>query len=57
LLLQHGRNLKAHRDEAAKLKDQLIQAGLQHAGSLKEAIASGDAKVEEARKKFAEAEG
>jgi hypothetical protein len=35
----------------------LIEAGLKHAKSLQEAIAVGDAKVEEARKQFAEAEG
>nr|XP_051201858.1 uncharacterized protein LOC127315405 [Lolium perenne] len=57
LLLQHQRELKAQRDEAAKLKDQLIEARLKHARSLQEAIAAGDAKVEEARKQFAEAEG
>jgi septal ring factor EnvC (AmiA/AmiB activator) len=57
LLLQHERGLKSQRDETASLNDQLIQAELQHARSLKEAIAASDAKVEEARKQFAEAEG
>ncbi|KAM0900836.1 hypothetical protein ACQ4PT_020399 [Festuca glaucescens] len=57
LTLQHSRDLEAQRNDAAKLKDQLIQAGLQHVRALKEAIAAGDAKVEEARKQFAEAEG
>ncbi|KAK1632697.1 hypothetical protein QYE76_007012 [Lolium multiflorum] len=56
LSLQHQLDLEAQRDETAKLKHQLIQAGLQHTRSLKEAIAAGDAKVEEARKQFAEAE-
>jgi ABC-type transporter Mla subunit MlaD len=54
--LQHQQELKAQRDETANLKDQLVQAGLQHAGALKEAIAAGDAKVEEARKQFADAQ-
>jgi molecular chaperone DnaK (HSP70) len=57
LTLQHNRELLAQRNEAAKLKDQLIQARLQHVRALKEAIAAGDAKVEEARKQFADAEG
>ncbi|KAM0890754.1 hypothetical protein ACQ4PT_026841 [Festuca glaucescens] len=47
---------KAQRNETAKLKDQLVEAGLQHAGALKEAIAAGEAKVEEARKQFADTE-
>ena len=34
----------------------MVQAGLQHAKALKEAIAAGEAKVEEARKQFAGAE-
>ncbi|KAK1664990.1 hypothetical protein QYE76_053149 [Lolium multiflorum] len=57
LAVQHRRKLEAHRKDAAELKDQLIQAGLQHARVLKEAIAAGDAKVEEARKEFADAAG
>jgi hypothetical protein len=57
LVVQQQRELRAQRDESAKLKDQLVQAGLQHVRALKEAIAAGDAKVEEARKQFAEAEG
>ncbi|KAM0881799.1 hypothetical protein ACQ4PT_032720 [Festuca glaucescens] len=48
--------LNAQRDDTANLKDQLIQAGLQHARALKEAIAAGEAKVEEAKKQFADAE-
>jgi seryl-tRNA synthetase len=55
LTLQHSHDLEAQRNEAAKLKDQLIKAGLQHVRELKEAIAASDAKVEEARKEFAEA--
>ncbi|KAM0853424.1 hypothetical protein ACQ4PT_051078 [Festuca glaucescens] len=54
--LQHQQELKAQREETANLKDQLIQAGLQHARALKEAIAAGEAKVEEAKKQFADAE-
>jgi superfamily II RNA helicase len=56
LTLHHSRELEAQRNEVAKLKDELFQAGLQHARALKEAIADGDAKVEEARKEFADAE-
>ncbi|KAM0846564.1 hypothetical protein ACQ4PT_055585 [Festuca glaucescens] len=55
LSLQHQRDLQAQRNETAKLKEQLVEARLQHAGALKEAIAAGEAKVEEARKQFAEA--
>jgi molybdopterin converting factor small subunit len=54
--LQHQQELKAQRDVTANLKDQLVLAGLQHAGALKEAIAAGDAKVEEAQKQFADAQ-
>jgi hypothetical protein len=57
LTLQHSRDLEAQRNEAAKLKDQLIQAGLQHVRALKEAISAGDAKVEEARKEIVETAG
>ncbi|KAM0880544.1 hypothetical protein ACQ4PT_033494 [Festuca glaucescens] len=53
LTLQHQQELKAQRDETAKLKDQLIQAGLQQAEALKGAIAAGEAKLEETRKQFA----
>ncbi|KAM0903733.1 hypothetical protein ACQ4PT_018495 [Festuca glaucescens] len=49
LALQHQQELKTQRDETAKLKDQLIQAGLQQAEALKGAIAAGEAKLEEAR--------
>ncbi|KAM0901263.1 hypothetical protein ACQ4PT_020094 [Festuca glaucescens] len=56
LSVQHQRDLQAQRNETAKLKEQLVEAGLQHAGALKEAIAAGEAKVEEARKQFADAE-
>ncbi|KAM0851442.1 hypothetical protein ACQ4PT_052421 [Festuca glaucescens] len=56
LALQHQQELKAQRDETAKLKDQLIQAGLQQAEALSGAIAAGEAKLEEARKQFAGAE-
>jgi hypothetical protein len=38
------------------MKEQLLQIGLQHAQSLKEATAAGEAKVEEAKKQFAEAQ-
>ncbi|KAM0923582.1 hypothetical protein ACQ4PT_005451 [Festuca glaucescens] len=48
--------LSAQRNETAKLKDQLVEAGLQHAGALKEAIAAGEAKVEEAKKQLADAQ-
>jgi hypothetical protein len=57
LALEHRNALEAQRNNAAELKDQLVQAGLQHARALKEAIAAGDAKVEEARKEFADAAG
>ncbi|KAM0921681.1 hypothetical protein ACQ4PT_006640 [Festuca glaucescens] len=56
LALQHQQELKAQRDETAKLKDQLIQAGLQQVEALKGAIAAGEAKLEEARKQFDGAE-
>jgi hypothetical protein len=52
----HQRELKAQRDETAKLKDQLIQAGLEHAKALNEAISAGNAQVEEAKKQFTEVE-
>ena len=44
------------RNDTAKLKEELVQVGLRHAGALKEAIAAGEAKVEEAKKQFADAE-
>jgi DNA-directed RNA polymerase beta' subunit len=53
--LHHQCDLQAQRNETANLKEQLVQAGLQHAGALKEAIAAGEAKVEEAKKQLAEA--
>ena len=53
--LQHQRDLQDQRKETANLKEQLVQAGLQHAGALKEAIAAGEAKVEEAKKQLADA--
>ncbi|KAM0917053.1 hypothetical protein ACQ4PT_009790 [Festuca glaucescens] len=56
LSLQHQRDLQAQQNETAKLKDQLVEAGLQHAGALKEAIAAGETKVEEAWKQFADTE-
>ncbi|KAM0857704.1 hypothetical protein ACQ4PT_048304 [Festuca glaucescens] len=56
LSLQHQRDLQAQRTETDKLKEQLVQAGLQLAGALKEAIAAGEAKVEEAKKQLAEAQ-
>jgi hypothetical protein len=39
------------------MKAQLLQMGMQHAQALKDAAAAGEAKVEEAKKHFAEAEG
>jgi hypothetical protein len=39
------------------MKAQLLQVGMQHAQALKDATATGEAKVEEAKKHFAEAEG
>ncbi|KAM0888481.1 hypothetical protein ACQ4PT_028309 [Festuca glaucescens] len=56
LALQHQNELQAQKNETANLKEELIQAGLRHAGALKEAIAAGEAKVEEAKKKLADAE-
>jgi DNA repair exonuclease SbcCD ATPase subunit len=56
LTLHHSRELEAQRNEVAKLKDELIQSGLQYARALKEAIAASDAKVEEPWKEFADAE-
>ncbi|KAM0848037.1 hypothetical protein ACQ4PT_054640 [Festuca glaucescens] len=56
LALQHQNELQAQKNETAKLKEELIQAGLRHAGALKEAIAAGEAKVEEAKNQFADAE-
>ncbi|KAM0924580.1 hypothetical protein ACQ4PT_004566 [Festuca glaucescens] len=53
LALQHQQELKAQRDETAKLKDQLLQAGLQQAEALKGAIAAGEAKLEDVRKQLA----
>jgi ABC-type transporter Mla subunit MlaD len=38
------------------MKAQLLQVGMQHAQALKDAAAAGEAKVEEAKKHFAEAE-
>ncbi|KAM0875835.1 hypothetical protein ACQ4PT_036557 [Festuca glaucescens] len=55
-VLKSKPRLSAQRNETAKLKDQLVEAGLQHAGALKEAITAGEAKVEEARKQFADTE-
>ncbi|KAM0929126.1 hypothetical protein ACQ4PT_001831 [Festuca glaucescens] len=56
LHLKHQRDLQAQRNETANLKEQLVQAGLQHAGALKVAIAAGEAKVEEAKKQLADAQ-
>ncbi|KAM0921736.1 hypothetical protein ACQ4PT_006674 [Festuca glaucescens] len=56
LALQHQNELQAQKNETAKLKEELIQAGLRHAGALNEAVAAGEAKVEEAKKQFAHAE-
>ena len=39
------------------MKAQLLQVGMQHAQALKDAAAAGEAKVEEAKKHFAGAEG
>ncbi|KAK1626742.1 hypothetical protein QYE76_001057 [Lolium multiflorum] len=54
--LSHQRDLQAQRNETANLKEQLVLAGLQHAGALKEAISAGEAKVEEAKKQLADAQ-
>jgi molybdopterin converting factor small subunit len=56
LSLQHLRDLRAQRTETANLKEQLVQAGLQPAGALKEAISTSKAEVEEAKKQLAEAQ-
>ncbi|KAM0931747.1 hypothetical protein ACQ4PT_000057 [Festuca glaucescens] len=56
LALQHQNELQAQKNETAKLKEELIQAGLRHVGALKEAVAAGEAKVEEAKKQFAHTE-
>nr|XP_051211474.1 formin-like protein 16 [Lolium perenne] len=56
LAAQHQHELKVQREETAKLKDQLIQAGLEYAKALNEAISAGNAQVEEAKKQFTEAE-
>jgi hypothetical protein len=53
--LEHQNALEAQRSNFAELKDQLVQARLQHERALKEAKAAGDGKVEEARKEFADA--
>nr|XP_051209479.1 uncharacterized protein LOC127326734 [Lolium perenne] len=53
--LEHRNTLEAQRSNSAELKDQLVQARLQHERALKEAKAAGDGKVEEARKEFADA--
>jgi hypothetical protein len=55
--LEHRNALEAQRSNSAELKDQLVQARLQHEWVLKEAIATGDGKVEEAWKEFADATG
>ena len=55
MALEHRNALEAQRNNFAELKDQLVQARLQHERALKEAKAAGDGKVEEARKEFAEA--
>jgi hypothetical protein len=39
------------------MKAQLLEVGMQHAQVLKDAAATGEAKVEEAKKLFVEAEG
>ncbi|KAK1681696.1 hypothetical protein QYE76_042544 [Lolium multiflorum] len=44
LALEHRNALQALRNNAAELKDQLVQAWLEGARALKEAIAAGDAK-------------
>ncbi|KAM0833016.1 hypothetical protein ACQ4PT_064513 [Festuca glaucescens] len=56
LALQHQNELQAQKNETAKLKEELVQVGLRHAGALKEAIAAGEAKVEEAKKQLADAQ-
>jgi hypothetical protein len=38
------------------MKAQLLQVGIQHAQALKEATAAGEAKVEEAKKQFTDAQ-
>jgi t-SNARE complex subunit (syntaxin) len=55
--LEHCNALEAQRSNAAELKDQLVQAGLEHARALKEAKAACEAKVDEALKDFADATG
>jgi hypothetical protein len=52
LSLQHQRDLQAQRAETANLKEQLLQAGLHHAGALKDAIPAGKAEVEEAKEQL-----
>ena len=55
MALEHQNALAAQQNNAAELKDQLVQARLQHEQALKEAKAAGDGKVEEVWKEFAEA--
>jgi predicted transcriptional regulator len=56
LTLQHRQELQDQRTETAKLKDQLIQTGSEHARAVKEAISAGQAQVEETQQQFAKAE-
>jgi hypothetical protein len=49
LTLQHQNELRAQKNESAKLKEELIQAGLRHETTLKEAIKAGKAEVEESK--------
>ena len=52
LALQHENSLQAKRNETARLKEDLIQAGLRHDTTLKEAIKAGKAEVEEAKEQL-----
>jgi flagellar motility protein MotE (MotC chaperone) len=56
LAVQHQRELRAQREESAKLKDQLFQARSEHAKELQQAISVGQAQAEANQKQFAEAE-
>ncbi|KAK1667036.1 hypothetical protein QYE76_055195 [Lolium multiflorum] len=49
LSLQHQNELQAQKNETAKLKEELIQAGLWHDIALKEAVKAGKVEVEEVK--------
>jgi hypothetical protein len=49
LSLQHQNELQAQKNETAMLKEELIQLGLRHDSTLKEAIKAGKTEVKESK--------